>query len=48
MVGMKKVDKLSMAKGYVEMGEINSKISEEFNVAELKEYLEMEVEMSGN
>jgi hypothetical protein len=50
MVGMKKrkerIDKEAMKKAYVEMGKINSTISEEFNVTELKSYLEMEVRLS--
>jgi hypothetical protein len=47
MVGMN-IDKDLMAKMYVEMGEINKRISEEFNPTELRNYLDMEVEMSGN
>jgi hypothetical protein len=45
MVGMLKIDKEKMAKAYVEMGAINLSISEEYNQTELKEYLEMEVEL---
>jgi hypothetical protein len=47
MVGMKKIDKDQMAQGYVEMAEINKRISEEFNPSELKRYLEMEEGMNG-
>jgi len=42
---MKKIDKEMMAKAYVEMGEINLSISEEYNSVELKEYLEKEAGM---
>lgn len=46
---MKKLnlDKEMMAKAYVEMGKINSSISEEFNISELKTYLEMEARING-